>query len=312
LEPIIQIITNNLPVLIIVGLVCVVLGIIEIGNTLRLARTKRSPLVGSARRHPGQSLLVRLGELNQSIDTSLACLLLAPLLLYAAYISYLYFGRRHTDLAGSVIIASACIGLSTYYLIKRRRHLKERRSVWIDYEGELSVGQELNRLMLEGYVVFHDFLADDFRLDHIVVGPNGVFGVETKSRSWPKGKKHGLGAVVAYNGRVLDYPHGTDMTTIEQAERQASRLSNWISTAVGESVTVMAVVALPGWYVKRTAPDGIPVVHPKQFPSLLSYVRSKSLSDELIMRIVRQLDRHYRESAYGPDQDHITRETPAN
>ena len=307
-----QVIYDNLPALIILGLFGVALGSLKIFTVYQHARVRRNPLVQSALRSPGQSLLARLGDLDQKVDAHLVYLLLTPLLLYAFYLYYLYFGRKTISLEGSLIIGLPCIGLTVSFLFRWRRHLEERQNIRIEYEGEVSVGQELNRLMLEGYCVYHDFQADDFRIDHIVVGPKGVFAVETKARSRPTTRGQSLGAIVEYNGRALIYPHGTDVNTIEQAERQASWLSNWISSNAGESVMVMAVVALPGWYVKRTSPEGIPVINPKQFRSLLKYVRSKPLNDEAIIRIVLQFEKQCSNAEPAIDQDQIPDQPQTN
>lgn len=307
-----QIIYDNLPALIILGLFGVALGSLKVFTVYQHARVRRNPLVQSALRSPGQSLLARLGELDQKVDAHLVYLLLTPLLLYASYVSYLYFGRKTISLEGSLIIGLPCIGLTVFFLLRWRRHLEERRNIRIEYEGEVSVGQELNRLMLEGYCVYHDFQADDFRIDHIVVGPKGVFGVETKARLRPTTRGQSIGAIVEYNGRALIYPHGTDINTIKQAERQASWLSNWISSTAGESVIVMAVVALPGWYVKRTSPDGIPVINPKQFRSLLKYVKSKPLDDEVIIQIVLQFEKKCSNMDTAADQDQIPDQPQTN
>lgn len=77
------------------------------------------------------------------------------------------------------------IGLTVYCLTNLLKHLNLRRSYQLGYEGEIAVGQELNQLMLDGYRVYHDFPGDKFNIDHIVVGPPGVFAVETKARSKP-------------------------------------------------------------------------------------------------------------------------------
>jgi len=308
----VQIIHDNVPALIILGLFGVALGSLKVFTVYQHARVRRNPLVQSALRSPGQSLLARLGELDQKVDAHLVYLLLTPLLLYASYLSYLYFGRKTISLEGSLIIGLPCIGLTVFFITRWRRHLEERRNIRIEYEGEVSVGQELNRLMLEGYCVYHDFQADDFRIDHIVVGPKGVFGVETKARSRPTTRGQSIGAIVEYNGRALIYPHGTDINTIKQAEQQASWLSNWISSTAGESVMVMAVVALPGWYVKRTSPDGIPVINPKQFRSLLKYVKSKPLDDEVIIQIVLQFEKKCSNTDTAVDQDQIPDQPQTN
>ena len=68
-----------------------------------------------------------------------------------------------------------------------------RRRIRLGFEGERHVGEALNQLMLVGYRVFHDFLITDKprsirNIDHIVIGPNGVFAVETKTRRKVKGE----------------------------------------------------------------------------------------------------------------------------
>ncbi|MBU1055794.1 MAG: NERD domain-containing protein [Proteobacteria bacterium] len=36
-----------------------------------------------------------------------------------------------------------------------------------------------------GYKVYHDFPAEKFNIDHIIIGPAGVYAVETKARQKP-------------------------------------------------------------------------------------------------------------------------------
>ena len=43
------------------------------------------------------------------------------------------------------------------------------------------MGQELERLYQEGFFVFHDWDSGKGNVDHFVVGPKGVFAVETKA-----------------------------------------------------------------------------------------------------------------------------------
>jgi len=55
-------------------------------------------------------------------------------------------------------------------------------------EGEEVVGQILEGLREEGWCVIHDVSFGRGNIDHIVVGPGGIFTIETKSRGgkvWP-------------------------------------------------------------------------------------------------------------------------------
>lgn len=58
-------------------------------------------------------------------------------------------------------------------LIRRKR---------LGWEGELATGEQLNRLYAQGYDVFHDIDGGGFNIDHVAVGPAGVFAIETKAR----------------------------------------------------------------------------------------------------------------------------------
>ena len=58
---------------------------------------------------------------------------------------------------------------------------------------------------------------------------------------------------------------------------------------------VGAIVALPGWFVKRTSAAGISVVNPKQFTSLFNHIQPRPLSRETIQRVVHQLEQKCRD-----------------
>ena len=172
-----------------------------------------------------------------------------------------------------------------------------RQSYRLGYEGEIAVGQELNQLMRDGYYVYHDFPADKFNIDHIIVGASGIFAVETKARSKPTSKDRKADAKVKYDGKFLRFPNGTDIESLEQARRQAEWLSKWLQSAVGEPVRVRPVVALPGWFVERVASGGIRVINPKNFRSIAKPKDGNILSEKMISRVVHQLEQKCRDVA---------------
>src|SRR4029077_20733529 len=49
--------------------------------------------------------------------------------------------------------------------------------------GELHVADVLEELRSEGYKPVHDIVGNGFNVDHVIVGPGGVFAIETKYRS---------------------------------------------------------------------------------------------------------------------------------
>lgn len=234
-------------------------------------------------------------EINDKVTENLVLLITTPLLLYAIYISSLHFGNLENSTRTFIIYIIAGIGFILYSLSRLLKLLNLRRSYRLGYEGEIAVGQELNLLMRDGYYVYHDFTADKFNIDHIVVGTSGVYAVETKVRSKPTSSDRRADAKVKYDGKCLQFPDGTDIQFIEQAKRQAEWLSKWLGSAVGEPVRVRPVLALPGWFVKRIASGGIPVINPKNFRSIAKPKNNTNLSDQMIRRIVHQLERKCRD-----------------
>jgi hypothetical protein len=253
-------------------------------------KKRRSSFTQNLLRSPGESLIRKLDYINIEINVYLVSIMLIPLLIYSLTLSFSYYKGKSINLLD--VYATAIIGFTfiMYFLTKIRKLLNERKITRLGYEGEVAVGQELDQLMLEGYHIYHDFPANNFNIDHIIVGESGVFAVETKARSKHTARNVTGNATVTYNGRMLLFPQGVDLKTIEQAKRQAAWLTNWIGSVVGEKVAVRPVVALPGWYVKRTSPNGIPVVNPKQFPSLFKHISPRFLSPDMISRITHQLE----------------------
>jgi Nuclease-related domain len=148
--------------------------------------------------------------------------------------------------------------------------------------------------MINGCRVYHDFLADGFNIDHIVVGPKGVFAVETKGRAKPDRNGGTEEAKVVCDGQTLKFPDWSESRPIEQAKSQASWLAKWLDSAVGEPVAVQPVLALPGWYVVMEKPTDLFIINGKNPDFILKYSNA-ALSETLVKRIVHQLEQRCRD-----------------
>lgn len=289
-----KIIFMHLPSLVMFGVTAILMVLLYIIVKCAQLQRKRTPLTQDFLRFPGHTSLKRLDALNHEINIYLVYLFSLPICIYAAYISLLYFAKTEIDTQGIITLAIISTVIIAYFLFRLLRFFRERRIVRLGYEGEVEVAQELNQLMMEGYYVYHDLPADKFNINHIVIGHTGVFAIETNARSKPTSRSRVENATVSYDGRVLYFPKGNDWKTLDQAKQQADWLSEWIHRAVGEPIAVRAIVALPGWYVKRTSADGISVINPKQFSSLFKYIKPRHLPQEMIRRIVCQIEQKCR------------------
>ena len=250
----------------------------------------KAPFTDNFLRSPGESLFSQIQDLSEKISMANLEFVLIPVLIGVLFIPAISASSK----IFIAVVAAAYMVFLIYYITKILKLIKERRLNRLGYDGEVAAGQELNQLMLDGYNVYHDFPADKFNIDHIIVGPDAVYAVETKTRSKPRTKSNRDNYRSISDGKTLQFHNYSSSEFIDQAERQAKWLQKWLSSAVGDHVTVKPILLLPGWYVEMVKPDGVPVLNPKVVLQFLAN-KEKSLSQSLRTRIVHQLDQKCRD-----------------
>lgn len=266
--------------------------VISLTRSARLSG-RRSPLTQGLLRPAGHTLRNQFDDAFSDVMGLLMLVLFLPALVGAMYGGgYLIPGRPFSWVTAAVYLAFAvaAIAFATYRMKKLHTKAMNLRMGW---DAEVATGQELDQLMRRGAVVFHDFPAGEFNIDHVMICSAGIYAVETKSRMKPeRGNKDG--GKVTYDGKALLFPDWTDTQIVEQARRQAKWLAGELSKAVGESLQVVPVVALPGWYVNATGRSDVRVLNPKNFHFLLEN-RGASLSPVLADRIAYQVEQRCRD-----------------
>ena len=266
----------------------------------------RCPLTRDLLRAPGHSLLKRIEDLTIEIDCYAAMMAMMPLFFYASYLTRSYFGVVKESEHTAIIYGLGLLALSLYSGKQLRRLLKERHAYRLGLDCEMAVGQELNNLMSAGYRVYHDVPAEGFNIDHVVVGRNGVFAVETKGRSKPERGRGSEDATVVYDGRTLRFPDWIGRDFLDQAKRQAEWLSRWLAEVVGEPVPVQPVLVIPGWYVERVRRGDVLVLNGKKdCRFLINQWTHTSLPHDLIQSvsgILEEVCRDVKPLAYKPSQ----------
>jgi hypothetical protein len=269
-----------------------------------------NPLTKSLRRPPGAQLGRLLGAHQIELGFVLVEMILPAILPIVAYARVL--SRPESGSADALFII-ALIGwaiLVAYVAKKLVKTIKLIRTLRLGYECELAVGQELDLLMLKGFRIFHDVPAEHFNIDHIVVGPPGVFAVETKGRSKivsndGEGKKQFR---ATYKDGVLHFPNGPDRASVPQAIRQAKWVFQWLGQATGQRVPVQPVVVLPGWFVENKDRSEVPVIASGYIQGYFLGQKRRVLDDQQISQIVYQIDQKVRDLAPGE----VVRPLPVN
>ncbi len=145
--------------------------------------------------------------------------------------------------------------------------------------GEEAVGQFLEaQLRPLGCQVLHDIPADGFNVDHVVIGPTGVFTVETKTHSKPaKGASS-----IKYDGESV-YVNGfkPDRDPVVQAKAQARWLFDLLERSTGRKAFIQPIVVYPGWFVEPQPPKAdVWVLNEKALPTFINNARGCNLTNE--------------------------------
>lgn len=289
------------------GLLAASLWVVHRGMNAMLAEEGRrsvSPFTEKLLRPPGESLRLKIDEIRESMmDTGIALTLGMVIPAFAALPSW------SASPAVNVVIwmafAAGGYGLAIFQWPKLKRLRKELRDYRLGFDGERYVAAELDLLISRGYRVFHDFIvnwkpggnATDFNIDHVAVGPEGVFVFETKARRKPLDSGNGGKQYkVSFDGKTLHFPTYSTAEPLEQATRNAKLLLDWLSKTAKPGLFVTPVVVIPGWWVDAGDNRLWSSVQPikdlaDRVPKL---AKGRRLSEEEVMLIARRIEEHCR------------------
>jgi len=133
----------------------------------------------------------------------------------------------------------------------------------------------------DSYHAFHDITFDGFNLDHVIVGPGGIFVVETKSHS---GEVDSKGDTLLLNGKP------PPKNFLNQAWSQTYQLRDFIYSKTSRKWEVIPVLCFTRAYVKVRQPvKGIEVVSGKYLvPHFSKQKQTLSLAEiEVVTRVLQ-------------------------
>ena len=269
--------------------VLILLAAVSIERWQRKQRGERQPLSEKLLRPAGYGLQRWLEVLNDSFNNWFMGSFLFSLLAIGV------FAVTPKDAIGGMVFligfglaAGVCAVMTWRTLFK----IRACRSGWL---GEQAVAEELQSLLSLNFQVFHDVPGKDkWNIDHVAVGPSGVFAIETKYRTKRPGKANARDNEATFDGSKIQFPSSYDVDAPKQAEASARWLATMLSKATGERVTVQPIVALPGWWVTLKAKSDVKVLSGKQVSGFIAKEPVR-LSDEAIKRISYQLEQRCRD-----------------
>ena len=211
----------------------------------------------SVSRLPGQSLRERR---NEKLDDEMflpLCLFMSGMILLVVECLHVYGGLKPSIRIGIVAFV-ASLAFCVWSGFKVRRWMRAFRQ---GERGERIVAQAIQRdLAPMGYVAFHDIPLSkdgrDFNIDHLVIGENGIFAIETKNYTKPdKGSVE-----VRYDGKKILWNGVRRKDEDRQAMAVAKAAKELIDGATGLRVFVTPVLCTVGWYAASSDLYGNPVL----------------------------------------------------
>lgn len=229
---------------------------------------KRSPLKQQPLRVPGESLAAERDRIIY--DRVLSDAMFAGfLIIYAGQQWWQSLTNSPPQPGVATFFAVCAVAYAVYRTLKVRPQLRALR---LGLDGEKAVGQLLDAYHGADWHVFHDVPGRGFNVDHVLVSPNGVYAIETKTFSKPsKGK-----AVVAYDGhKVLVDGFEPDRNPVAQAGAVRDWISDLLFDTTGMRYPVRGVVLFPGWWVESPKGGDRPVVWVLNDKAFLKFVENE-------------------------------------
>jgi len=240
--------------------------------------SRRSPgggREGRMLRLPGEGRWERMEQVRDQLQMELLDALCVPLVVAgipALIVMALPSGAARVVLL--CLIGTGCVVSIAYRGWRILGLMRELRKLKADVRAERLVADQLHTAAGGGFHVFHDAVVPGpqklYHIDHLVVGPTGVYAIETRTHEKPAEAAKSSGDRVAFNGVALEWPTGpADAESPREATAHAERVQTYLHERLGVAVPVQPVLALPGWQVEGAGYGALAVVNPRQFPSLL-------------------------------------------
>lgn len=290
--------------------ICVLLLWLE--RRKRKARNERPPQTCKLLRPPGYTLMQKLEDLNDRLDFPMIQLLgsgaACGVLLYMLFPGMLEVIRHpgvlpklianpgFPTLLCALLLTVGSGLLAAHGMLRLQKQFLEYRHYRLGLRGEQAVAESVNhrRVVAQGYVSFHDLDAERRgNIDHVTVGPGGIFVIETKTRTKRKATRDQLDHQLRFDGRCLRFPWGDDLKAVEQVQGNARWLRSLLGEFMAKDILIHPIIVVPGWWVEAEGNYEVKVMNAKYLVGFLES-QPRRFTQAQLEPVVAYLDKHSR------------------
>ena len=149
-----------------------------------------------------------------------------------------------------------------YAAYRLLRTVVATRQIKLLCDANIAVGHQLQRFSADIGRVFHDIATSAGAVDHVLVGPGGLYAINVIAR---RPRKNGD---VRLEKHALVFLPGETRISIVDINARNSRLEKRFTRALGHRVRVRSVLAVPGWNIEAQISDEHLLVNEKNLPML--------------------------------------------
>ncbi len=233
-----------------------------------------------------QRLRDELSELSRKQSTYLGAALVFVVMytVGAAFKSpNLFEGYPEWQLYGLLAVLVAAAAFAAWRLLRTVLAWREVRYM---RDASIAVGHQLQRLAASHGRTYHDVPTAFGMVDHVLIGPGGIYAVNVIARRHRgSGMAHLKAGVLEFSG-VKTAP---DIATRVTATR---RLEKELSKQAGRPVRVRSVIATPGWTIDRQEDPDHLLVNERTLPMIRGW---KDPADHLMDDEVQRLQSYLTE-----------------
>ena len=160
----------------------------------------------------------------------------------------------------TILTVTAC--LAAYRVF---RTAIEWRRVRLQRDASIAVGHQLQRLAAAHGRVYHDVATTAGLIDHVLIGPGGIFSINVIALRAPR-----KGEAVLADNQVHFHPGDRQASIVDIAARN-NRLRKDFAMHVGHPVRIRSVIAVPGWDIPDQLAASHLLVNERTLPMLIGW-----------------------------------------
>ncbi len=163
------------------------------------------------------------------------------------------------------ILLSALAAAALFALYRLIRTLLTWRQVQFLRDANIAVGHQLQTIAAGHGRAYHDVPTTAGVVDHVLIGPDGVYAINVVARrSMKTGDAH-------LRGHALAFSKSKHELSIVEIAASVARLQKELSLRTGNEIRVRSVIALPGWNIPEQSGSDHLLVNERTLPMITGW-----------------------------------------